>query len=91
MKWLNAIISLVVISGTLYYIALWTGLLDTKGCFKVSLDDYTFYANTYRETNKSYIFKLPDGKTIEAFKGNVKIKIEESDRYCQNLKNASGG
>lgn len=88
---IRTILAIIFLSGTLYYIALWTGLLDTKGCFKVSLDDNTFYANAYRETDKSYIFKLPDGKTIEAFKGNVEIKIEESDRYCQNLKNTSGG
>lgn len=82
MKWLNIIVTLAVAVGVLYYTALWSGLFDTKGCFKVILDDKTYYATAYRETSNSYIFKLPNGQMIEAFKGNVKVDIAGVEGKC---------
>lgn len=80
MKWLSTTIMLVLVIGAPYYTALWAGLLDTKGCFKVTLDNKTFHAKAYRQTNRSYIFKLANGGTIEAFKENVKVRIETTEQ-----------
>ncbi len=87
MKWLNIVVTLVVAVGALYYTALWSGLFDTKGCFRVTLDGKTYYATAYRETSNSYIFKLSGGRTIEAFKENVEVKITNvENKYCKEAK-----